>query len=207
MAYSNRPQRQGFTLIELLVAITILATVAVLGWRGLDGIIRARSSIDHDMERTRSVQLVFAQIQSDFQHLASDSDLPGRLSFVADNGNMTLLRTSLSENQVQQFSVVSYRFHEGNFTRRESLSTRDMNQLDSMWQAALADTDPGPSIQLQSDIETVTMRSYREGAWTSTILPPNPGEKMPATPSAVEVEIYIKDHRYSLLKLFLVGAG
>jgi general secretion pathway protein J len=33
---------RGFTLIELLVAITILAIVAVLGWRGLDGIVRAR---------------------------------------------------------------------------------------------------------------------------------------------------------------------
>jgi general secretion pathway protein J len=34
-------ERGGFTLVELLVAISILAIVAVLGWRGLDGIIRA----------------------------------------------------------------------------------------------------------------------------------------------------------------------
>jgi general secretion pathway protein J len=38
---SSRRQR-GLTLIELLVAISVLAFVAVLGWRGLDSIVRAR---------------------------------------------------------------------------------------------------------------------------------------------------------------------
>jgi general secretion pathway protein J len=32
-------------LVELLVAITIMAVVAVLGWRGLDSIVRARVSL------------------------------------------------------------------------------------------------------------------------------------------------------------------
>lgn len=36
----------GFTLIELLVAITVMAIVAVLGWRGLDGIVRARLTLN-----------------------------------------------------------------------------------------------------------------------------------------------------------------
>src|SRR5260364_251272 len=43
MNRANRHARaQGFTLIELLVAIAILALVAVLSWRGLDQILRAR---------------------------------------------------------------------------------------------------------------------------------------------------------------------
>jgi len=39
MARQMRRRRAGFTLIELLVAISVLAVVAVLGWRGLDGIV------------------------------------------------------------------------------------------------------------------------------------------------------------------------
>ncbi len=35
---------QGFTLIELLVAVTILAVVAALGWRGLDTVAQSRDA-------------------------------------------------------------------------------------------------------------------------------------------------------------------
>ena len=65
-----RARRRGFTLVELLVAISILAVVAVLGWRGLDSIVRARTSLTEQMETTRGMQLAFAQMQSDCEHKA-----------------------------------------------------------------------------------------------------------------------------------------
>jgi general secretion pathway protein J len=33
----------GFTLVELMVALVVLATLAVLSWQGLDGMVRAQS--------------------------------------------------------------------------------------------------------------------------------------------------------------------
>jgi general secretion pathway protein J len=72
---------RGFTLIELLVAISILAIVAVLGWRGLDGIVRARIALTEQMEVTRGMQLAFAQMQSDCEHWPSPTSRspPARL--------------------------------------------------------------------------------------------------------------------------------
>ena len=35
---------RGFTLIELLVAISVMALIAILSWRGLDGMVRAQES-------------------------------------------------------------------------------------------------------------------------------------------------------------------
>ena len=37
----NPRHSRGFTLIELLVAIAVMALMAILSWRGLDGMSRA----------------------------------------------------------------------------------------------------------------------------------------------------------------------
>ena len=39
----NKTRQGGFTLIELMVAISIMALMAVLSWRGLDGMTRAQA--------------------------------------------------------------------------------------------------------------------------------------------------------------------
>ncbi|MPM33831.1 hypothetical protein SDC9_80412 [bioreactor metagenome] len=47
---------RGFTLIELLVAITIMSLIALLSWRGIDGMVRSQQ-----ITRERSDQLVVIQ--------------------------------------------------------------------------------------------------------------------------------------------------
>ena len=90
-------RRAGFTLVELLVAISILAMVAVLGWRGLDGIVRARVALTEQMETTRGMQLAFAQMQSDCEHIAGADILDKRPFLLADKDRLTLVRIVFSE--------------------------------------------------------------------------------------------------------------
>lgn len=73
----------GFTLVEMLVAIAILAIIAVLGWRGLDGIVRARDAVSAETAFQRGLQAAFAQIESDLRQVTRDpsdtTTLPGIL--------------------------------------------------------------------------------------------------------------------------------
>src|SRR5436309_2985706 len=100
--------QRGLTLVELLVAISILAFVAVLGWRGLDGIVRARISLTADMEQTRGMQLAFAQLQNDCAHLVTSATIPDRVPLVTDEGRLMLVRTVFADNQPTRLQVVTY---------------------------------------------------------------------------------------------------
>src|SRR5471032_2439241 len=211
--FEPRRRQRAFTLIELLVAITILAIVAVLGWRGLDGITRSRAALTATMEQTRGQQLAFAQMQNDLEQLATTAQLHGRVNLQALDGRITLVRTSLAENEPSRLQVVSYRLRDGVLTRRESNATRDLVQLDALWQSALGDTDPAPSVALQSGVEALTMRAWQNSAWQSTIsnavqsqTPPVPTPLIQTGPTGLEVSLRLGGQATPLIKIFLLGA-
>jgi hypothetical protein len=111
------------------VAISILAIVAVLGWRGLDGIIRARVALTNQMETTRGMQLAFAQMQSDCEHIAGRDVLDRRPYLLTGTDRLTMVREVFTENQPSRLQVVAYRIVNG-LVRRESPGVRDLVQLD-----------------------------------------------------------------------------
>ena len=204
-------KRGGFTLVELLVAIGILAIVAVLGWRGLDGIVRARIALTEQMETTRGMQLAFAQMQSDSDHVAGPEILDRRPFLHADDDRLTLVRTVLTENEPSYLQVISYRVVDGVLTRRESLGTRDLVQLDQLWQAAISDADTTPPVRLQSGVAAMQVLVWQNNAWRKDA-PPNLPE-MPANtplpaglaPTGVQVAVTVQGLAAPLSKAFLLG--
>lgn len=159
----SRPSaaRRGFTLIELLVAITILAVVAVLGWRGLDSIIRSRVALTADMEQTRGMQLTFAQLQSDCEHFVRSADIGNRKTLVADAQRLILVRTVFADNQPTRLQVVAFRLKDGVLSRRESVATRELAVLDTLWQATLDDSDSAQIVVLQSGVAAMEIRQWQ----------------------------------------------
>jgi general secretion pathway protein J len=155
----------GFTLVELLVAITILAVVAVLGWRGLDSIVRARASLTDQMEVTRGMQLAFAQMQSDCEHKAGRDVVNSRPWLQVGNDRITLVREVFVENQPARVQVVSYRIANGVLSRRESAATRDLVQLDALWQAATSDAQLSPGVALQEGVVGMQVSVWQNNAW------------------------------------------
>ena len=80
MAAQSMATRQtamrGFTLIEVLVAISVMALMSLMAWRGLDGMLRSQSSLQSRSDEIRSLQAGLAQWQTDLDQLAELSGTP-----------------------------------------------------------------------------------------------------------------------------------
>ncbi|WP_396434919.1 type II secretion system protein J [Limnohabitans sp.] len=89
---ATRPQAsRGFTLIEVLVAISVMALMSLLAWRGIDGMLRTQSSLQNRSDDIRTLQAGLAQWQTDLDQLA---ELPGTPSFDWNGQVLRLTRRS-----------------------------------------------------------------------------------------------------------------
>ena len=206
---SSRQRPAGFTLVELLVAIAILAMVAVLGWRGLDSIMRARSSLTTQMEVTRGMQLAFAQLQSDCEHITRPEVLNGRPYLLIGNDRITMVRDVFTENQPSRLQVVAYRIVNGTLMRRESNVTRDLAELDALWQASTSDTDTGGAVALQGGVAGMQVLVWQNDGWRQAVATINTvaqsatGVSQEAT--GLQVALQQQGQEVPLSKFFLVG--
>jgi general secretion pathway protein J len=210
----NNERDNGFTLVELLVAISILAMVAVLGWRGLDGIVRARVALGEQMETTRGMQLAFAQMQSDAEHIAGEDVLDKRPFLLTDDNRLTLVRTVFRENEPSHLQVVAYRVVDGMLLRRESPATRDLIQLDALWRSATSDADTTPPVNLQAGVVGMQLMSWYGGAWHPELPPANTvaagavpaGMAAPTVPvTGLQVALQVQGQQMPMSKAFLLG--
>jgi general secretion pathway protein J len=216
--------KRGFTLVELLIAISVLAMVAVLGWRGLDSIVRARVALNADLEQTRGLQLAFAQMQSDASHIASVVSIGGRPILDAQPGRLTLVRTVFTDNQPSRVAVVAYRVRDGVLTRRESIATRDLKELDAAWSAITGDTDASQPVVLRTGVDQMAVRTWgsdgmgwRTGSAAAAAGPGSDAGTGPGTAAAgleqqssttgLEVALRLHDRATDLVKIFLLGAA
>lgn len=214
-------QRAGFTLIELLVAISILAIVAVLGWRGLDSIVRARTALNRDLDQARGLQLAFAQMQSDCAQIVRAADIGGRATLQAEQGRVTLVRNVFGDNQPTRVQVVAYRLKDGTLTRQEWPATRRLEELDAAWQDALSDIDASQALALQSNVAAMMVQSWFSDSpgWRVNAAVPNTPATNPAAaspvssnpasaavPTGLAVALQLQGQTNSMTKIFLLGA-
>ncbi len=97
----------GFTLVEVLVALALMAVLAGMAWRGLDGIARARDASQSRIEQTLRLNTVLAQWEVDLQSVY-DSNVVPALAF--DGAALRLVRRQAGGLQVVVWSLREQRW-------------------------------------------------------------------------------------------------
>jgi general secretion pathway protein J len=116
-----------------------------------------------------------------------------------------------ADNEPSRLEVVAYRIINGTLSRRESIATRDLGQLDMLWQAAITDADTTPPVALQPGVNAMTVMSWQANDWragtpattTTTVANPNAGSPLPLT--GLKVSLSVNGMEAPMIKSFLLG--
>jgi general secretion pathway protein J len=172
--------------------------------------VRARVALTEQMETTRGMQLAFAQMQSDSEHMADAGLVGARPYLLVDSNRMTLVRTSQAENEPMRLQVVAYRIVDGVLTRRESAGTRSLGELDLLWKAAVSDADTtSAAVPLQGGVTGMLVQGWSNGQWQA-IQAPAAGAVQPplaaaGAPAGLQVVLQLRGSTAPMVKAFLVG--
>lgn len=215
----DRKPASGFTLIELLIAISILAIIAVLGWRGLDSIVRSRMALNEDLDQARGMQLTFAQLQNDCAQIAKWYTVNSHPTLLAEANRLVLIRSVFADNEPSRVEVVTYRLRNGILSRNQSVPTRNLTELDAAWKAALEDSDIEEDVPLMGNVAGMAVRLWYPNAqeWSNAeqvgaaaAPDQDPAAQAQAAqanqPKGMEMALQLRGQDGSMVKIFLLGA-
>jgi general secretion pathway protein J len=136
--------------------------------------------------------------------VAPPDRIAGRPVLLADTDRLTLVRTVFAENEPARVQVVAYRVSDGVLTRRESNATRDLAQLDMLWQAAISDGDTTPPVMLQAGVDGMQLQTWEVNGWRQRQAAP--GEfALPQAATGLQVALQVSGQEASMSKAFLLG--
>lgn len=164
-AHRHRLHTAGMSLVELLVAMLLLSLMTVLGWRALDGVLRARDALTSQGDAMRGHQLAFAQLEADCARLVRSTAFDGQPTLSAAPGRLLLLRSVSAEGAPDRLQIVMYRNDGGQLTRSTSVASRDLDVLHGAWQAALTGSASPAAVTLDAQVAALEFHTWSGGAW------------------------------------------
>lgn len=189
---------RGFTLIELLVAISLMALMAALSWRGLDGMTRAQTQMHQRADDVLALQAGLAQWGADLDALATQ---PNTASLDWDGRALRILRRS-SGAPGDGLRVVAWASRNidgaGQWLRWQSPPLTTRAELQLAWQKAAqwgqnpSDEDRKLEVRIAA-LDQWQIFYYRSDAWSNPMSSAGAAAEVPvegadaATPDGVRL--------------------
>jgi len=172
---------RGFTLVELLVALFVLALLATLSWRGIDGMVRAREQTAARADEVLALQTGLAQWGADLDAIVEFAPL----SALDWNGRVLRLTRRSSLSPAEGVRVVGWTRREGRWLRWQSPPLVTRGELEAAWlQADLWSQNPGDALRSQEvvigPLQEWQIFFFRNDSWT------NPLSSDASAPSALQ---------------------
>jgi general secretion pathway protein J len=152
---------RGFTLVEVLVALFVMALLAAMAWRGVDGIARAKTAGQQRMEQTLRIDTVLTQWEQDLAALYDSGVLPQALNF----DGATLRLTRRCEGGVQ---LVVWSLRDGQWLRWAGAAVTRNAELQDQWMRSqqLLGNEP-QQLHALAGIQAWQLYCFRGSAWSN----------------------------------------
>lgn len=200
MTTTARRRAGGFTLIEVMVALVVMAVLAGLAWRGVDGMLRAREVSQSQMDRTDRLVTVVTQWEQDLRAVCDDGpvfDEGGVSAMSFDGRSLRLVRS-----QEGGLQVVAWMLSEGRWLRWAGPAVNKEGELREQWLQAqqLQGGEPG-QVRLLDGVDGWQLYYFRGGQRTNPqssadlVRPPPGGASSPGRgqlPDGVELVLRLQ---------------
>ena len=183
-------QCRGFTLIELLVAVSIMALMALLSWRGLDGMTRTQGQLAQRADEVLTLQAGVAQWGTDLDALVQ---MPQTPALDWDGRALRLTRRSAplptftpglttsaagSQPSGESILVVAWSRRDidgsGQWLRWQSPPLKTRGDVQTAWGVAAQWAQNPGDAEKQREVRIAALSQwqiffYRSGAWTNPL--------------------------------------
>ena len=212
MRHKTRCLQAGFTLVELLVAIVIMALLALLSWRGLDGMTRVQTATQTNTDGVLALQAGLAQWQTDLDALAVQANVPGVSGLDYDGQVLRLTRryaetgedrkSATNDDSIRVVAWSQRNLETGStpktqWLRWQSAPVKTRAELQAAWLQAKQWASTATEADKKGEVVVATidkwqMFYYRNNAWSNALSSADvdaliPGSNAPALPEGIRL--------------------